>query len=36
MWEFHPQNPQAYSKYPLHFWENGKVKIERVTRERPC
>ncbi|MFN7939316.1 MAG: sulfatase [Bryobacteraceae bacterium] len=33
MWEFHPENPQAYSKYPLHFWENGKVKIERVTPE---
>jgi len=33
MWEFHPQNPEAYSKYPLQFWENGKVKIERVTPE---
>ena len=31
MWEFHPQNPQAYGKFPLQFWENGKVKIERVT-----
>lgn len=33
MWEFHPENPQAYSKYPLQFWENGKIKIERVTKE---
>ncbi|MBS1831002.1 MAG: sulfatase [Acidobacteria bacterium] len=33
MWEFHPENPQAYSKFPLQFWENGKVKIERVTPE---
>ena len=33
MWEFHPQNPKAYSQYPLQFWENGKVKIERVTSE---
>jgi arylsulfatase A-like enzyme len=33
MWEFHPENPKAYSKFPLHFWENGKVKIERVTKE---
>jgi arylsulfatase A len=33
MWEFHPENPQAYSKYPLQFWENGKIKIERVTPE---
>lgn len=33
MWEFHPENPQAYAKYPLQFWENGSVKIERVTKE---
>jgi arylsulfatase A-like enzyme len=33
MWEFHPENPQAYSKYPLQFWENGKIKIERLTPE---
>jgi arylsulfatase A len=33
MWEFHPENPQNYSQYPLQFWENGKVKIERVTKE---
>lgn len=33
MWEYHPQNPQAYAKYPLQFWENGKVSIERVTPE---
>lgn len=33
MWEFHPENPKAYSKFPLHFWENGRVKIERMTKE---
>ncbi len=33
MWEFHPENPAAYSKYPLEFWDNGRVKIERVTPE---
>jgi len=33
MWEFHPENPKAYAKYPLQFWENGKVTIERVTPE---
>jgi arylsulfatase A len=33
MWEFHPENPQAYSKYPLQFWDNGKVTIERVTQQ---
>jgi arylsulfatase A len=31
MWEFHPENPGAYRDWPLHFWENGRVKIERVT-----
>lgn len=33
MWEFHPENPQAYKQYPLQFWENGQVKIPRVTPE---
>jgi len=33
MWEFHPQNPQNYAKYPLQYWENGQIKIERVTKE---
>jgi arylsulfatase A len=33
MWEFHPQNPQAYAKFPLHFWENGQIKVERMTPE---
>ena len=33
MWEFHPEDPKACGKYPLQFWENGKVKIERVTKE---
>ena len=33
MWEFHPENANAYSKFPLHFWENGKVKVERMTPE---
>ncbi len=31
MWEYHPQNPQAYSKYPLQYWNDGKITIERVT-----
>jgi arylsulfatase A-like enzyme len=33
MWEFHPEHPENYKKYPLHFWENGKIKVERMTRE---
>ena len=31
MWEYHPENPQAYSKFPLQYWDDGKIKIERVT-----
>lgn len=31
MWEFHPQHPELY-KTPLHFWENGKIKVERMTK----
>lgn len=33
MWEFHPENPEYWGKYPLQFWDNGKVTIERVTKE---
>lgn len=33
MWEFHPDNPEYWGKYPLQFWENGKVTIERMTKE---
>jgi arylsulfatase A-like enzyme len=32
MWEFHPQNPERFNT-PLHFWENGKIKIERMTKK---
>lgn len=33
MWEFHPQDPEYWGKYPLQFWENGDVTIERVTKK---
>jgi len=33
MWEFHPENPKYWGRYPLKFWENGKVTIDRVTKE---
>lgn len=32
MWEFHPES-KAFAETPLQFWENGKVKVERVTPE---
>jgi arylsulfatase A-like enzyme len=31
MWEFHPQHPENYRDYPLQFWDNGKVAVERIT-----
>ena len=38
MWRFHPSNkdpdnPKHWGKVPLQFWENGKVKIERVSKK---
>ena len=33
MWEFHPEHPEHWGKFPLQYYENGKVTIERVTRE---
>jgi arylsulfatase A-like enzyme len=33
MWEFHPENPSYWGQYPLQYWENGKITIERVTSE---
>ncbi len=31
MWEFHPENPDYWGQWPLWFWENDSVTIERVT-----
>ncbi len=33
MWEHHPGNPEHWSKFPLQFWENDKISIERVTKK---
>ncbi len=33
MWEFHPGNPKKWGRFPLQFWENGQVTIERVRHE---
>jgi arylsulfatase A-like enzyme len=32
MWEYHPEST-AYRDFPLQFWENGKIKIDRITPE---
>jgi arylsulfatase A-like enzyme len=33
MWEFHPERPERFRDFPLQFWENGQIKIPRVTKE---
>ena len=33
MWRFHPVNPKHWGKFPLQFWDNGKVKIKDVSKE---
>lgn len=30
MWKHHPENPEYWGKFPIQFWENGKVKIDDV------
>lgn len=30
MWKFHPET-RGFDKWPLQFWENGKIKLEDVT-----
>ena len=31
MWEFHPESPEYWGQFPLWFWQNDSVSIERVT-----
>lgn len=33
MWEFHPENPEHWGKFPLQYYENNEVTIARVTKE---
>ena len=33
MWKYHPENPDYWGKYPIHYWENGEISIEEITRE---
>ncbi len=34
MWRFHPGNPEFWGRFPLQFWDNGRVTIEDVTAEQ--
>ena len=31
MWRYHPESPENWGKYPLQYWENGKVTIPDVS-----
>jgi arylsulfatase A-like enzyme len=31
MWKYHPENPEYWGQWPLHYWENGEVIIDEVT-----
>lgn len=33
MWEHHPESPDHWSRFPLQFWRDGAVTIDRVTPE---
>lgn len=31
MWEHHPEDPEGWGRYPLQYFENGQITIDRVT-----
>lgn len=33
MWLHHPENPQFWGQWPLHYWENGEITIDTVQKE---
>ncbi|MCY1722362.1 sulfatase [Prolixibacteraceae bacterium Z1-6] len=33
MWKHHPENPDYWGKFPIKFWENGKIIIDDVDYE---
>ena len=33
MWLHHPENPEFWGKYPLPYWDNGRVTIEEVDHD---
>lgn len=33
MWADHPENPEYWGQFPMHYWENGEVVIDSVTAE---
>ena len=33
MWAGHPENPEYWGQFPMHYWKNGEVVIDSVTAE---
>ena len=33
MWAGHPENPEYWGQYPMHYWKNGEIEIDSVTAE---
>jgi arylsulfatase A len=33
MWDRHPEDPKFWGKYPLQYWEDGRVTIDGITEE---
>jgi arylsulfatase A len=31
MWADHPENPEFWGQFPMHYWKNGEVVIDSVT-----
>ncbi len=32
MWKHHPENPEYWGQWPLHYWENGEVTIDTIEK----
>jgi len=33
MWAGHPENPEYWGQFPMHYWKNGEVVIDSVTAD---
>lgn len=33
MWADHPENPEYWGQFPMHYWKNGEVMIDSVTAD---
>jgi arylsulfatase A-like enzyme len=33
MWKYHPSNPDYWGQWTLQYWDNGKIKIDAMTKD---